>query len=890
MSHVMETAQIRRNFIDFFAARGHEIVPSSSLIPVDPTLLLTNAGMVQFKPYMVGDEVAPWPRAVSVQKCARAGGKHNDLEQVGRTARHLTFFEMLGNFSFGDYFKEKAIPWAWELVTEAWGVDPELLWVTVHETDDEAVQIWHDTVGLPASRLQRFDSDNWWTMGVAGPCGPSSEIFFDKGRDFGVDGGPAADEARYVEIWNLVFMQYLMDDSGAVLGELPQRNIDTGAGLERVSATLNRLDSVFDIDTIRPVIAAAESASGVSYGNDGRSDVSLRILGDHARSSTFLVTDGVFPSNEERGFVLRKIIRRAVRHAWLLDIEETIMPRLATQVAEHLGDAYPEVGRSLDTTREILGNEEERFRATLRAGMQLIESELDAVEGEVLSGAVAFRLHDTFGFPIEVTKEVAAERGLRIDESEFEAEMAAQRQRAKEAARDGAAPDASALETFRSIATEGASTRFVGYEGTRAHARIIALVAGDVRVDSAPAGAQIDVFTDVTPFYAEAGGQVGDTGTIEAGDTALEVEDTQYALPGLVRHRCTVREGVVRVGADVELCVDAERRAGVRRHHTATHLLHWALRETLGDHVRQHGSLVEPDRLRFDFSHFAAVTPAELAEVERLANREMLTNEAVLNYETSKTEADEAGVIAFFGDKYGDTVRVLEAGSHSRELCGGTHVSSLGEIGPIVITSESSIGSNLRRIEALAGAPAFEYLQQRRLLLAEAAEALHTRPREVPAQIERRLGELQEARKQVEALSARLAAGEVTDLLEDAFDIGGDRDGATRAVVMRIESVAGPKDLQRLATEVRGRLGSGVAVLGADFAGKASLVAAVSKDLQDRGLSAADIVRPAAVVVGGGTGNNPDVAMAGGPRGSEIDHALSAARDALAGWQPNGSG
>lgn len=559
------------------------------------------------------------------------------------------------------------------------------------------------------------------------------------------------------------------------------------------------------------------------------------------------------------------------------------MPRLAELVAEELGEAYPELERNVDTTREILGNEEERFRSTMRSGMALLESEMDRLEGGVLSGEVAFRLHDTFGFPIEVTREVAAERGMEVDQDGFEAEMEVQRRRAKEAAREGAGQDEGATVTYRAISEEHGHTTFLGYEATEADSVVVAVVSAGMRVDSASSGDEVEVFTRESPFYAEAGGQVGDTGTIVTGSGAeLAVDDTKYALPGLISHRCRVVEGSVASGDSVRLAVDVQRRAGIRRHHTATHLLHWALREVLGEHVRQHGSLVEPGRLRFDFSHFAAVTPEELAAVERLANREMLSNETVRNYETSKAEADAAGVIAFFGDKYGDRVRVLEAGAHSKELCGGTHVSSLGEIGPIVITSESSIGSNLRRIEALAGAPALEYLQERRRLLSAAAGRLHTAPEEVPDQVERRLGELQEARKQIDALASRLAAGEVADLLDDAFEIDVDSDGTARAVVVRVDSAGNPKELQRLATELRGTLGSGVAVLGAEFAGKASLVAAVSKDLQAKGLSAAEIVRDAAAALGGGTGNNPDVAMAGGPKGTEIDAALRIARDTLA--------
>lgn len=873
----MDTAAIRKTFLDFFAARDHRIVGSSSLIPLDPSLMLTTAGMVQFKPYMVGEEPPPYPRVATVQKCART----TDIEKVGLTARHLTFFEMLGNFSLGDYFKDKAIPWAWELVTDGFGFDPDLLWVTVHVDDDEAAGIWIDGVGVAPERVQRLDADNFWSMGAAGPCGPCSEIFYDKGPAFGREGGPAVDDERHVEVWNLVFMQYLRDDAGNIVGDLPQRNIDTGAGLERLATVIGGHASVFEVDTIRPVIAVGERAAAIAYGTDAKADVSLRILAEHARSSTFLITDGVFPSNEERGYVLRRIIRRAVRHAWLLGIETEIMPALADEVVGLLGGAYPELERAQDGTKEILANEEARFRHTLKSGLAQLDTAFDGLaEGERLPGGVVFKLHDTFGFPVELTREISAERGVEVDAAGFEAEMDAQQERARAARHDGE-DGAGADDAYRAVAASGPPEEFLGYETTSAAATVAGIVAGGRQVDAAGAGTDVVVFCDRTPFYAEAGGQVGDTGIIAADGVRVDVSDTQSPRAGLVGHVGTVAEGTLRVGDSVRLEVDAERRRGIRRHHTATHLLHWALREVLGPHVRQQGSLVEADRLRFDFSHFQPVTAAELRRIEDLANVEVMTAEPVANYETTKAEADAAGVIAFFGEKYGDRVRVLEAGSHSKELCGGTHVSNLGEIGPIVIVSESSIGSNLRRIEALAGPGAYTWLQDRRSLLSDAAAALHAPADEVPQAVGKRLGDLAAVQKDLEAARAELASSAASELAAGAFDLP----GGGRGVVLRHDAAGNPKELQRLATELRQKLRPAAVVLGADLDGKASLVGAVSKELQQRGLSAADIVRPAAAAVGGGTGKNADVAMAGGRDGARIDTALAAAREVLDDWE-----
>ncbi|MDH4148527.1 MAG: alanine--tRNA ligase, partial [Acidimicrobiia bacterium] len=666
MEAPLTAADLRRLFTEFFVERDHSAVASASLIPNDPTLLFTVAGMVPFKPYFLGDEIPPFRRAVSVQKCVRAGGKHNDLEEIGRTRRHLTFFEMLGNFSFGDYFKRDAIAWAWEFVTTTLGLDPARLWITVHVTDDEAEAIWRDDVGVPAERIQRLDEDNFWQAGDTGPCGPCSEIFWDKGPEFGEAGGPAhGGGERYVEIWNLVFMQYDQQPDGTRT-ELPKPSIDTGAGLERVLSVLQGVDSVFDLDEMVRLRRVAESVTGVSYGASEATDVSLRILIEHARTVTFLVSDGVFPSNEGRGYVLRRILRRAVRHAYLLGVSQPVMASLVDAVVEVMGESYPELVRSHDFVRDVIAREEERFRQTLKTGSQLLDERLGQLApGEPLDGETAFLLHDTYGFPLEVTQEVTAERGVGVDEAGFEAAMTRQRQMAKAARRDVAADEH--VEQFQELVEHFGPTEFLARESVDAEARVLAVI-GD------------SLFLNRTPFYAESGGQIGDRGVIETPTGSVEVVDTTYALPGLVRHRFVARDGTVSVGQAAAAAVDRPRREATRRNHTGTHLLHWALRSVLGDHVRQQGSLVGPDRLRFDFSHYEAVSDDQLARIEDLVQAEILGNDEVRVVETSKTEAEQMGALAFFGDKYGDTVRVIKAGP-SVELCGGTHVAKLGDIG-----------------------------------------------------------------------------------------------------------------------------------------------------------------------------------------------------------------
>jgi alanyl-tRNA synthetase len=847
----MDANRLRRAFTGFFAERGHTVVPSSGLIPQDPSVLFTIAGMVQFKPYFVGDEATPYPRATSVQKCFRTV----DIDIVGTTARHCTFFEMLGNFSFGDYFKDVAIPYAWELCTEVLGLDPDRLWITCHHDDDEAADIWRQAVGVPAERIQRMGEDNFWEMakGGAGPCGPSSEIYFDKGPEHGEEGGPAGGgPERYVEIWNLVFMQYSRGPDGT-LADLPRKNIDTGAGLERILPILQGTESVFETDVLRPVVAAAEATTGRRYGDDPQADVSLRIMADHGRAMTFLVNDGVFPSNEDRGYVLRRVIRRAVRHAFQLGVDRPVVPSLVESTVDVMGEAYPDLVRNQDFVTGVVSREEERFRQTLRAGSNILEEELARGGGRV-SGEVAFRLHDTFGFPVEITREIAAERSLDVDLEGFEASMAEQRKRAKEARR---AADESGVPigAYREVLDQFGTTEFTGYREHGTTARVVA-VLGD------------EVFLDRSPFYAEAGGQVGDTGTVTTATGTARVVDTTYALPGLHRHKTHVLEGRISSGQEAEARIDAERREAIRRNHTGTHLLHWALREVLGDHVKQAGSLVAPDRLRFDFSHYGPVTPHELEKVEVLVNEGVLSNEPVRAYETSREEAERVGAIAFFGEKYGDIVRVVEAGSRSFELCGGTHVGALGMIGPIKIVSEGSIGANMRRIEALTGMTALERIREEEGLLERVATLLRVTPDEVPERVQRELQGRRALEKELEDLRRQAAAGEAAALAA----------GAAGGVVVARRDV--PRDrLRDLALLVRDQRGVRAVVLGGTPpAGGVALVAAVAPD---SGLVASDLVTGPARTVGGGGGKGAEVATAGGRDGARLDEALEQARAAL---------
>ena len=848
--------ELRQAFTGFFSSEGHTVVPSASLIPHDPTLLFTVAGMVPFKPYFLGDEQAPYPRAVSVQKCVRAGGKHNDLDDVGRTKRHLVFFEMLGNFSFGDYFKQDAIPWSWKLVTDVFGFDGDRLWITVHESDDEAEAIWHEQIGVPMDRIQRLgDKDNFWQAGDTGPCGPCSEIHFDRGAAFGPDGGPLNDPHgdRFMEFWNLVFMQYNQAPD-RTRTPLPRPSIDTGAGLERILALRQGVDSVWETDVLYPMVDRAASLTGAAYRAGDYADrdsFSLRVLAEHARSSTMLINDGVFPSNEGRGYVLRRIIRRAIRHAFLLGTEKLVMPSLSETAINVMGNAYPDLHGNKDFILGVLSKEEERFRHTLKTGLSILEDDIRQ-NPTTLSGSSAFLLHDTYGFPLELTQEIAGERGVEVDTEGFESAMQEQRRRAKDARKAGRS-DEDRVETYRGIMERHGTTNFVGYTHDTAQSTVLAVVPGD--------DGTTEIFLDHTPFYAESGGQVGDHGRIYSADFELDVIDTTYALPGLRRHVCRTVRGEVEEGSSVTAAIDVAKRNATRRNHTGTHVLHWALRTVLGEHVKQAGSMVSPDRLRFDFSHYAAVTSEEIRRIEELANREVLSNVGVDAFETSKDEALAAGAIAFFGDKYGDVVRVLRAG-RSVELCGGTHVSATGDIGTIKIVSEGSIGSNLRRIEAVTGENTVSFMQGNDALLGSVASLVGSKPDDVVAGVERKLEELRHAQDELKTLRARLAAGRAASLAE------GCQDGI---VVERIDGLSA-NDLRDLAVAVRQQNGVRAVVLcGITDTGGVSLVSAVGAGVP---VGAGELIKDAARAVGGGGGGKGDVATAGGKNPQGIDDAL----------------
>ncbi len=859
MNSPPRTAQeLRTSFLKFFAERDHTPVPSASLIPHDPTVLFTVAGMVPFKPYFVGDEVAPYSRAATIQKCARAGGKHNDLDDVGRTKRHLVFFEMMGNFSFGDYFKAKAIPWSWEFVTEILGFDGDRIWVTVHTSDDEAEAMWHEEVGVPMDRIQRLgDEDNFWQMGDTGPCGPCSELHIDRGSEFGPSGGPLNDPRgdRFMEFWNLVFMQYNQSSDGSRV-PLPKPSIDTGAGLERILALLQGKDSVWETDAIFPIVEAVQSVTGSSYkigDYEDRASFSLRVLAEHARSSTMLVNDGVFPSNEGRGYVLRRIIRRAVRHAYLLGTEKLVMPTLVESAISTMGEAYPEVIAQKDFILGVLTKEEERFRQTLKTGLSILETELNqADENHVVSGSTAFLLHDTYGFPLEVTQEIVAERDLSVDLEGFHVEMDQQRERAK-AARKGNVADASRMDLYREVMESHGTGAFVGYERESCSTKVLAIIPDDDGL--------FDVFLEQTPFYAESGGQVGDTGFLTSSSGNYEVLDTTYALPGLRRHLCRVISGTLLINQEVEASIDGLRRTAIRRHHTATHILHWALREVLGEHVKQAGSLVNDERLRFDFSHYDSLSSDQLKSIEDLANTLTLDNAAVTSLETSKDEALEKGAIAFFGDKYGDRVRVLSAGP-SVELCGGTHVTATGDIGLIHIISEGSVGANLRRIEAVAGVRSLELLQREHRSLNEAALLLGTSSQELLFGVHRKLDEFKAVQEENKLLRSRLAVFGAATLAQGATD---------GIVVARVDELS-PGDLRELALAVRQQVGIRAVVLGGlTPEGGVSLVAAVTPT---SGLSATALIKDAAKAVGGGGGGKGDIATAGGKLPENLPEAL----------------
>ncbi|NNN08482.1 MAG: alanine--tRNA ligase [Acidimicrobiaceae bacterium] len=846
----MEAAELRSIFLNYFAENGHLIVPSASLIPHDPSLLFTVAGMVPFKPYFLLEETPPSSRAVSIQKCFRAP----DIDIIGTTQRHLTFFEMMGNFSFGDYFKEGAIRYAWGLITEGFGLDPERLWVTVHHSDDQAEELWRDLIGIRPERIQRLGEDNFWDMGETGPCGPCSEIFFDKGSSFGADGGPAhGGEDRFIEFWNLVFMQFEKGPGGSMI-DLPKQNIDTGAGFERVLSILNGVESVFATDLFTPLLETASRALDAPYGRDEATDIAIRRIAEHGRAMTMLVSDGVLPSNEGRGYVLRRIIRRAILAARRSGSDTTLSAQLVDATIEKMGGAYPVLVKDRDLIVSILEREEVGFARTLRTGMSL----LDEARGEVtLSGAhifpgdVAFRLHDTHGFPIELTSEIVAESGLEVDRPAFDAAMSEQRERARKSSK---ALNLADDVQYRELIEHHGTTEFIGRDAAHysLETTVLAILAGEDGTS--------ELFLETTPFYAESGGQVGDTGTFVSESGRFEILDTQNVAGGLFAHRGRLT-GEILPGQVGVATIDPHRRDATRRNHTATHLLHSGLRTVLGDHVRQQGSYVGPDRLRFDFAHGAGVRPEETAEILTLVNTDVVANESVDTIQTSKADAEKMGAIAFFGDKYGDQVRVVRAGRHSLEFCGGTHVDRLGDIGQIQIVSETSIGSNTRRIEAVSALGAFRRSTEMEKALSSVAALLKASLDDVVPSLERVFERQREIEKEVSALrQAQLSV--FAEQLHAQSD--------ESVLIAHVDGYPG-EQLRNLAQNLQQR-GRRAVVLAGIFEDKVSIAVA-----SDETLDAQSTVKSLAALVGGGGGGSPRLALAGGRDVNGIDRVLLAA-------------
>ncbi|MFD7295790.1 alanine--tRNA ligase [Streptomyces sp. NPDC059897] len=880
----MESAEIRRRWLSFFEERGHKVVPSASLIADDPTLLLVPAGMVPFKPYFLGEVKPPAPRATSVQKCVRTP----DIEEVGKTTRHGTFFQMCGNFSFGDYFKEGAIKYAWELLTSSvadggYGLEPEKLWITVYLDDDEAERIWHEVVGVPKERIQRLGKkDNFWSMGVPGPCGPCSEINYDRGPEFGEEGGPIVNDERYVEIWNLVFMQYergagTSKEDFEILGDLPSQNIDTGLGLERLAMILQGVQNMYETDTLRVVIDKATELTGVGYGDKHESDVSLRVVADHMRTSTMLIGDGVTPGNEGRGYVLRRIMRRAIRNMRILGATGPVVQELLDVVIDTMGLQYPELITDRKRIEQVALAEEAAFLKALKGGTNILDTavtETKAAGKSVLAGDKAFLLHDTWGFPIDLTLEMAAEQGLSVDEDGFRRLMKEQRERAK--------ADAQAKKTghvnvgaYREIADAAGATDFIGYASTEGESRVVGLLVNGVSSPAATEGDEVEVVLDRTPFYAEGGGQIGDTGRIKLDNGAVvEVRDCQKPVPGVYVHKGVVQVGEVTVGAPAQAVIDVTRRRAIARAHSATHLTHQALRDALGPTAAQAGSENQPGRFRFDFGSPSAVPTAVMTDVEQKIN-EVLARELDVHAEVmSIDEAKKQGAIAEFGEKYGERVRVVTMGDFSKELCGGTHVHNTAQLGLVKLLGESSIGSGVRRIEALVGVDAYSFLAKEHTVVAQLQELIKGRSEELPEKVSAMLGKLKDAEKEIEKFRAEKVLQAAGGLAEGAKDVRG-----VAVVTGQVPDGTGSDDLRKLVLDVRGRIQGGRPAVVALFTtanGKPLTVIATNDAARDRGLKAGDLVRTAAKTLGGGGGGKPDVAQGGGQNPAAIGEAIDA--------------
>ncbi|MCH7821222.1 MAG: alanine--tRNA ligase [Proteobacteria bacterium] len=853
----MTSNELRQAFLDYFRDHDHEVVASSPLVPGnDPTLLFTNAGMVQFKDVFLGRDKRSYQRAVTSQRCVRAGGKHNDLENVGYTTRHHTFFEMLGNFSFGDYFKRDAIKYAWEFLTETLGLPPENLWITVFDEDDDAADIWLNEIGIDSGRFSRMGKkDNYWAMGDTGPCGPCSEIFYDHGPEVagGPPGSPDEEGDRFVEIWNLVFMQFNRSADGEMV-PLPKPSVDTGMGLERIAAVMQGVHSNYDIDLFTNLISAVAKTLGVK--NDGSS--SLNVIADHIRACSFLIADGVLPGNEGRGYVLRRIIRRAVRHGKKLGTNDLFFHKLVAPLGLEMGDAYPELVKAQAHVEKVLEKEEQRFAETLDQGMEILEVAIAKLDGKEIPGDVVFKLYDTFGFPVDLTADIARERGLTIDQSGFEAAMTGQRDRARAASKFSAVADV-AIKT-------DLETNFSGYEGTDGSSTIVALFRGDKAVKKLSTGDDGVVILSSTPFYAESGGQIGDTGSLLEKGNLFRVQDTQKSGRAIV-HIGVVEKGELKIGDELEATVDAERRQAIRLNHSATHLMHAALRAVLGDHVQQKGSLVAPDRLRFDFSHYEAVTDDQVVAIEALVNDEIRKNvvakTTVMNYD----DAVASGAVALFGEKYGDEVRVLNFGDFSVELCGGTHVDRTGDIGMFKITSEGGIASGVRRVEAVTGKGALEWLAAQQHALENIAKLLRSQPNQVSGKVEQLLKRNKQLEKELTQAKQALAMGSSGDHFDNVQEIDG-----IKVLATRIDG-ADAKTLRDAVDRYKDKLQSAVIVLGSVDKGVVRIAAGVTKNNTDR-IRAGDLIKPVAEQVGGKGGGRPDFAQAGGNNPDALDAAL----------------
>ncbi|WP_292434490.1 alanine--tRNA ligase [Methylobacter sp.] len=855
----MTSAQLRTAFLEFFRERGHSVQPSSSLVPGnDPTLLFTNAGMVQFKDVFLGRDHRDYNKAVTSQRCVRAGGKHNDLENVGYTARHHTFFEMLGNFSFGDYFKKEAIHFAWDFLTKELEIPAEKLWITVFDEDSEAEKIWLEDVGVSAERFSRIGAkDNFWSMGDVGPCGPCTEIFYDHGADIagGPPGSPDEDGDRYIEIWNLVFMQYDRAADGS-LTPLPKPSVDTGMGLERIAAVLQGVHSNYEIDLFQKLLKAAAALAGT----DDLTLSSLRVIADHIRSCAFLVADGVMPSNEGRGYVVRRIIRRAIRHGYRLGIRDVFFYKLVAPLAEEMGEAFPELKAAQEQVERVLKKEEERFAETLEQGMKILEACVAKMEGSVIPGDTVFQLYDTYGFPVDLTADFARENNLTVDHAGFETAMSAQRERARSASSFGADYD-------QDIKLD-AQTEFTGYSQLDDQVHIIGLYKKGQPVDSLEDGDEGVVILDKTPFYAESGGQIGDCGRIEADGAVFEVTDTQKQGGNLFLHKGKLVAGTLTNGQLCDARVSAEDRKATELNHSATHLLHAALRHVLGDHVAQKGSLVNPERLRFDFSHFEPVTAFEISTVERIVNEQIRANNPVSAQTMAKDDAVKAGAMALFGEKYGDEVRVLKIGEFSTELCGGTHVERAGDIGCFKIINETGVAAGVRRIEAVTGSGCFDYIASRDQALASIAGLVKSAPEKAPEKVEQLIEKNRLLEKQLERLNAKLASSAGSELSAQAVDIDG-----IKVLAVKLDGVD-PKSLKDMIDQLKNKLASAAIVLAVVEGDKVSLIAGVTKDQMGR-IKAGDLVNFVATQIGGKGGGRPDMAQAGGNDPSGLAGALA---------------